>query len=293
MKANMKRDYVVLSMYLMGATSLLLSSWDIWGCSILTTQTPLVWNHGANVTLVTAIYDLGRLDRSFDSTYAHWINETIMATPAPFVVFCHEKHVHLIPQLARVRVIIQNTLPLYSLQSQIYQIVSSQHDKDENYSPEFMNNEYLLLTYSKFKWLQQAITLDPFRTSHFFWADAGLCRFFSGPVTAFTPRFLHPSRVVIQQYNFDKSMTCLTENDVVWGTSRAWLAAGYFGGERIRIWRLCKSVLFMLRHEMLPYNIADNEQMALSLLYIRHPQWFRVVTFSDFNLSKPHMYITL
>ena len=235
---KMKTKPVLMSLSVWVAVSFILTVHRLFFCSVSDENEPLSWNSAANVTVVTAVYDLGRIDRVFNETYAKWIRATISAVDAPFVVFCHKKHAPILPVSESVHVMVRNRLPLQAYQPKIQSIAASQHANRSVYIPELMNEEYLVLVYSKFMWLQTAISLNKFNTTHFFWADAGLSRFLDGPVTAFTPRFLHPSKIVIEQYYYDRALPCLREKDIVLGTRNAWLAGGYFGGNSLQVWKL-------------------------------------------------------
>jgi hypothetical protein len=232
----------------------------------------------SNVTFVTALYDIGRADRSY-STYKKWTVMTLQS-PQPFIIFCRKEDVHWIvhSRIGKETLIIaEDKIPLEYLVERtrdVMQIVGNGRP-----SPEWVNERYIPLQFSKAIWLQRAMARNPFKSHSFFWIDAGLARFFGQTNQSFglsrNEAELEPGRVYI---SLGKPLAHLALDPIpAIGSQDAYLAGGFFGGNIMPLTRVCNALIDFLHKEMLDKGRLDNEQVAFHHIYAKHETWFHVL----------------
>lgn len=244
-----------------------------------------------NVTIVTALYDIGREradHRSFD-TYLAWLHKTL-TLPFPFVVYVsHLTHLRMHislrhnPRLFFVPT--YDEIPLANFTPLVQDIqadpVWRKHIKDPNDVTHTLS-QYVLLQHSKFTWLLDAMRRNPFRTGHFVWLDAGLSRFMD-PADFTLHTYLAPTRIVIQPAPFIENIIPpdqLPEFARIHDPSRAigstpnYFVGGVFGGPAYLMHSLCEKALVQFFVTMLARRRIDNEQLTLFLVWRRNRDMF-------------------
>ena len=117
--------------------------------------------------LVTALYNLHRKDRSFRGSYLPWFQRTIRkmsGAASQTVVFCNDR---LVADLARgaaaaaagkIIVVLEEDYPLSHMRASVQPILQKKGGAgdDGGWHPEWMNEDYILLQFSKFVWLQSS-----------------------------------------------------------------------------------------------------------------------------------------
>ena len=244
----------------------------------------------ADTTLVTGFYDIQRTGRGFDE-YRGWVRKTL-TIPLPFVVFCSPENEALVWEARGeygniTLVIAADTFPLQGLSSIIQPILS--RIGEGRGSVEWNNPKYIPVIFSKFAWLNTAIQQNPFGTSHFHWVDAGISRFF---------RIDHPKQRAMEVFSilpaegvaitvspkFTKQhVQSITTADVVIGSQNNYVQAGIFGGSKASVQLLSYAMLALLTQHMLGAGVADNEQIGMDWLYVRHRDMFYILDVSDFT----------
>lgn len=139
--------------------------------------------------------------------------------------------------------------------------------------------EYNIVTYSKFHYLNMAMSQNPFNSSYVFWMDAGLSRFFMDvdvsqtyPSSSFG-NFLarNPEKFIIQKHlQFDGNTI---NDDSVW-TDDSVVASGIFGGGKNIVLKVGALVEWIWNEKMLARNNVNNEQKAIALAWKYHPEYF-------------------
>jgi hypothetical protein len=233
----------------------------------------------SDVTCVTALYNIGRHDRSFDD-YKAWTVKTL-EIPLPIIVFCKSEDASWIREARGSRptlIIEEKNIPLESLVEKVKEIlpVIGRGRGDV----EWVNERYILTTFSKAVWLQRAMDLNPFQSSRFFWIDAGVSRFFTGgqpnaPFALLQATDLEPDRMYLSKTwlagieNIDASQAI--------GSQHNFFMGGVFGGYAAPTARVSAALLDFLHTEMLGKGRVDNEQVALGLIYVAHKDWFHIL----------------
>lgn len=261
--------------------------------------------HSGTMTVVTALYDIHRTDRSF-SSYLSWFPGTLnMLSKYPMIVFCKDRVVGDMVWNARSKlpsnmtaVVLENQYPLYPLLPSFMPLFAAHesHRVDSEWHPEYENHEYILVQFSKFVWMQKAVSqnyLPP--TSHYMWVDAGISRFMTWeqwffslkPVTFPHVYQNHLSPVVCIQtvYIHMEDVPSSSAFLEAFGKRSNLFKGGMFGGTREAIEWLSAKVLDILQKDMMDKYILDNEQAAMALLYARQPNRFEILFPSDFGAS--------
>ena len=139
-----------------------------------------------NVTFVSALFDIDRVDGRKWDQYLKWFDVTLKLR-VPMLLFITEdlqefvderrgdlptKTVHITPE----------EIPYYHLKEPIQNILDSDDFKNNISDPERIECKqamYSVIQYSKFPWLDHAVKLNPFDSDVYFWLDAGGSRFFN------------------------------------------------------------------------------------------------------------------
>ena len=256
-------------------------------------QEPAVVLPSFNVTFVTAFYDIQRADRGFEH-YKSWIQKTLRI-PHPFVVFCRATHESVVREarsgyMHMTTIIVAEAFPLEGLAPIVEPI--AQRVGEGRDSPEWTNAKYIPITFSKFSWLDHAIELDSYHTTHFYWVDAGISRFFEEGQPEVKQlellKELPDSGIAIQAgHQFNREyMEQLRRSDIVIGSQINYFVAGVFGGRKASMRLMSYAMIAVLTQYMLAQGVVDNEQIGFAVLYTLHKDWFRVLVRQDF--TSPH-----
>lgn len=241
----------------------------------------------ANVTIVTAFFDINRElngdGRKLDE-YLSWIQKTLqlncnmyIVTEKRFVDFM-KKH-----RPSNYNTYIkEDTLEnahYYKYLPQITTILNSPAYKQRIAHPDRVEcklPEYNIIQYSKFGWLENAITDNPFHTEYFFWMDAGCSRFFLNvDITQHYPRMStinkSDNRFIIQARRDIFSYTI--DDAFVWKADNL-LSGGLFGGYYKSVRQIKHLLEEVFNNDMLNKNNVNNEQLGLALVYKKYPELF-------------------
>lgn len=241
----------------------------------------------ANATIVTAFFDINRElngdGRKLDE-YLSWIQKTLqlncnmyIVTEKRFVDFM-KKH-----RPSNYNTYIkEDTLEnahYYKYLPQITTILNSPAYKQRIAHPDRVEcklPEYNIIQYSKFGWLENAITDNPFHTEYFFWMDAGCSRFFLNvDITQHYPRMStinkSDNRFIIQARRDIFSYTI--DDAFVWKADNL-LSGGLFGGYYKSVRQIKHLLEEVFNNDMLNKNNVNNEQLGLALVYKKYPELF-------------------
>jgi hypothetical protein len=165
----------------------------------------------------------------------------------------------------------------YKYLPQIKDILESDDYKKKMAHPnrvECVLPEYNIIQYSKFGWLEEAIQINPFHTSYFFWMDAGISRFFDMNIELPYPRDLSTNQFIIQpredlfSYTFDDTFLWKADN---------LFKGGMFGGN-ITVLSIIREKVEEEFKLMLSQGIVNNEQLAIALVWKKYPHLFQLVS---------------
>jgi hypothetical protein len=256
-----------------------------------------------STTIVTAFFDIGRDKKGDGRTideYLGWIKKTLQLNCNLFIV-TEQKFKHFFidnrPENYRKNTVIKiidfKDSHYYRYYDRIKQILESPEYiskiKDPN-RVECKLPEYNIIQYSKFHYLQMAINENSFQSEYFLWADAGISRFFldvdlskSYPssngeriLQENKGKFIIQNRNDIYSYPLDDSFVWKSDNLLV-GTM--------FGGSISVVQKMAELIEQVFNEKMLNKNNANNEQLALALVWKDNPDTFCLIrNYLNFHL---------
>ena len=246
-----------------------------------------------NVTFVSALFDIDRVDGRKWDQYLKWFDITLQLR-VPMLLFITEdlqefvderrgdlptKTVHIKPE----------NIPYYHLKEPIQEILDSDDYKNNISDPDRIECKqamYSVIQYSKFPWLDHAVKLNPFDSDVYFWLDAGGSRFFNNfdlseeyPGTAAMESIEGMGESFLVQMNCEYyedlySSETLDENYLY--DNRSYVLGSMFGGHKNTIPKIVKMVDSVLMDDMIAENNMNNEQIALGYLVKKYPDDFAI-----------------
>jgi len=129
----------------------------------------------SNITFVSALFDISRVDGRKWDNYLKWFEQTLKLR-VPMVLFVTEDVKEFIEERRtdlQTKIIVQTVedIPYYHLKDQIQDILDSDDYKTSIADPdriECQQSMYSVIQYSKFLWMKEAIELNPFDSEIFF-----------------------------------------------------------------------------------------------------------------------------
>ncbi len=233
-----------------------------------------------NTTIVTALYDINRGDRSFQE-YKNWFKATLKIS-LPMIVFCKRENTAWMRKARGDRPIViveEEHIPLEYLVNRSAKIVPRMQRGRQNV--EWINERYMAVQYSKAIWLKHGMRSNPFDSQIFFWLDAGASRFFTGgqpnaPFAMLQNQNMVPDKLYGSATSYLSLLKHMDEDDII-GSKIAFIVGTAFGGHIFAVKRACDTLLLILHKDMLDKCSIDNEQVALGLMYKAHPDWFQLL----------------
>ena len=238
-------------------------------------------------TCVSALYDIGReaIDGRSINEYTKWTELTLKSIKDPFVFFL-DKSLGLKDTLIKIR---SPVGPIQIIETSLDEIpMSKYYDKVKwildhppplKYPKDITNllPHYVLIQYSKFGWLEQTMTANPFKTPQFSWIDAGFSRFYDTgknyrSVQAETGQFycrVNDKETIIAGLNPE---TYITTNECI-------LQGGLWMMSPISFSTVKDEVMRIWEVEMLSKGRIDNEQIALALTCKTNRSVFQLVPY--------------
>ena len=252
-------------------------------------------------TIVTAFFDIRRDTKGDGRTvgeYLEWIKNTLqlncklfVVTEPKFVSYFEENRPKEYPMV--IKVIDFKDSYYYRYYDSLKEILESSdylmRIKDPN-RVECRLPEYNIIQYSKFHYLQMAIEANPFQSEQFLWVDAGISRFFLDVnITRNYPdefgerslrlnkdKFIIQRRIDLFAYPIDDEFIWRSDNLLI-GTM--------FGGSAYIINKIAELVENVFVEQMLNKGNANNEQLALALVWNSHKELFALIdNFTDNHL---------
>jgi hypothetical protein len=138
----------------------------------------LIESRNSNVTLVTALFDLGSRQNTTRRPIEDYLNhgKYILSLPVNLMVYIEPKHVDWVKEQRKDNLIVIPTifddLPYYQKLDQI--VRCRKINPILNANPNKDTPIYMVTIWSKMTLLQDAITRNPFASTHFGWIDYGL-----------------------------------------------------------------------------------------------------------------------
>ena len=250
------------------------------------------------VTLVSALFDINRVDGRKWDEYLKWFEITLKLR-VPMVLFLDRDMQEYIDErrgdmfsqneYLKTQTLYQTVedIPYYGLKDQIQEILDSDQYKKDMADPERIECKqamYPIIQYSKFPWLTQAAAMNPHQSDYFFWLDAGGSRFFEDyDLTQNYPSEEAKKALdemgdsfLVQmntEYYTDLANAKTLSTDYLYD-NRSYVLGSMFGGHKKSLFRVCDMVHNVLMNDMLANNTINNEQIALGYLIKKYPDEF-------------------
>jgi len=247
------------------------------------------------VTFVSALFDIDRVDGRKWDQYLKWFEETLKLQ-VPMVLFIEEDLQGFIDERRGdlpTQTIHQTVedIPYYHLKDQIQEILDSEEYQQNISDPDRIECKqamYSVIQYSKFPWLKQAAELNPHKSDSFFWLDAGGSRFFNnfdltepypGPSAMESIKGMGESFLIQMNCEYYKDLYEAKELDENYlYDNRSYVLGSMFGGHKNIIPKITDMVDDILMNKMIAENNVNNEQIALGYLVKKYPDDFAVYT---------------
>ena len=256
---------------------------------------------------VTALYNSETINRDDSRSwedYLKWFEKTLHIK-SPFIVFCEKETASFVKDVrGDLPTHIVETkfedIPLYSLLNPIQDILDSDDYKGSMSDPnrvECKKSLYLVIQYSKFKWLKESVDMNPFDSKYYFWLDAGASRH----LTENDYKNPYPSQEALMQldgigdtfliqYNPDYypdliSTEVLPKNYLL--DNRSFICGSMFGGNSNSVTSIDKEIDDILNY-MVENKCVNNEQISLGYLCKEREELF-----TRFYRNNPNKHLNL
>ena len=245
----------------------------------------------SNVTIVSALFNIERIDGRPWEEYLKWFDE-FLKLKTPMVLFVSEDLKEFIEERRKdipTEIIVRTNedIPYYHLQDKIQSILDDEDYKTSIEDPtriECKQAMYSVIQYSKFPWLKQAAKDNPHDSDYFFWLDAGGSRFFG----IYDLKKEYPSKEAVKsledmgesflvqmntEYYPDLSDAKELDLDYLYD-NRSYVLGSMFGGHKNAVPKVCDLVDDIFINKMINQKNVNNEQIALGYLIKKYPDEF-------------------
>tara|TARA_B100000287_G_scaffold405675_1_gene429433 strand:+ start:938 stop:1732 length:795 start_codon:yes stop_codon:yes gene_type:complete len=245
----------------------------------------------SNVTVVSALFNIDRVDGRKWDEYLKWFDKTLQLK-VPMVLFITEDLVEFVEERrgdlpTELIVDTIDDIPYYHLKDEIQDILDSDEYKENISDPDRIECKqamYSVIQYSKFPWIKYAVEKNPHDTDYFFWLDAGGSRFFDN----FDLTEQWPSKEACKSLeemgeSFLLQMNCDYYPDLYNADeldldylydNRSYVLGSLFGGHKNKIPSVCDIVEDVLINEMINKKNVNNEQIALGYIIKKYSDEF-------------------
>ena len=229
-----------------------------------------------NITFVTALYNIQREEKGDGrkwKDYLEWFKNTLKM-PLKMVIYIPLELVSYVeehrPKEYATKIIVQerDEIPYAKYEKQMATILENPEYRAKIKHPDRVECKipfYNIIQYSKFKWLEETATTNPFETDYFFWMDAGLSRFV--PMELYpriVPGIELPVKKLVIQCN-GMLLSYPVHEGYLWD-SQCLVSGGMFGGDKDVILELTQLIDKELE-QRIAQGWINNEQLLLAYLY--------------------------
>ena len=245
----------------------------------------------SNVTVVSALFNIDRVDGRKWDEYLKWFDKTLQLK-VPMILFITEDLGEFVEErrgdlTTELIVDTIDDIPYYHLKDEIQDILDSEEYKENISDPDRIECKqamYSVIQYSKFPWIKYAVEKNPHDTDYFFWLDAGGSRFFDN----FDLTEQWPSKEACKSLeemgeSFLLQMNCDYYPDLYNADeldldylydNRSYVLGSLFGGHKNKIPSVCDLVEDVLINEMINKKNVNNEQIALGYIIKKYSDEF-------------------
>ena len=239
----------------------------------------------ANVTLVTALYDIGRENQGRPmSVYLEWMENTLRLQ-YPFIIFTSAAIGEKIRQfrnnsfMSRSHLVVHDYIPLQEFSHMVENEVFPSFKMKMKHKNDIVNQNplYSIIGHAKLIWMSDAIRRNPFHTGVFLWIDAGFSRFiqqqhYRQPCLSQEKlnTLLRSNKVYLPVNSpIDKVRKDVLAQDV-FGANENFFRGGMWGGAAKAVYSLATTTLGIF-FDGLAKKMIDTEQVTVFLAYQRSP----------------------
>lgn len=245
--------------------------------------------------IVSSLFNIKRegMDGRTWEEYLKWFDITLKLK-CPMILFVTEDLKDFVNERrdsSDTKVIVQSVedIPYYHLKEKIDTILSSDEYKSKISDPnriECQHSLYSIVQYSKFKWLEESVSDNPFNSKFFFWMDAGGSRFFDGydlgseypspnaieALSEMGDKFL--IQMNMEYYKDLANASILPKSYLL--DNRSYILGSMFGGGKESIHKVSKNIEDIFLNKMIEEDFVNNEQIALGYLVKQYQDDFEV-----------------
>ena len=245
----------------------------------------------SKVTVVSALFDIERVDGRPWEEYLKWFDE-FLKLKVPMVLYVSQDVADFILDKRNdipTAICVQTTdqIPYYHLKDEIQEILDTDEYKENISDPDRIECKqamYSVIQYSKFPWLKQAVEDNPHNSDYFFWLDAGGSRFFG----LYDLKKEYPSKEAVKSLE-EMGESFLVQMNTEFYTdlaeaeeldldylydNRSYVLGSMFGGHKNAVPKVCDMVEDIFLNEMIKKGNVNNEQIALGYLIKKYPDDF-------------------
>ena len=245
----------------------------------------------SKVTIVSALFDIERVDGRPWEEYLKWFDE-FLKLKTPMILFVSQDVAEFIGERRGdipTDIIVQTVdeIPYYHLKDEIQGILDSDEYKENISDPDRIECKqamYSVIQYSKFPWLKLAAEDNPHNSDYFFWLDAGGSRFFG----IYDLNKEYPSEDAVKslddmgesflvqmntEYYPDLSDAKELDLDYLYD-NRSYVLGSMFGGHKNAVPKVCNMVEDIFLNEMIKKGNVNNEQIALGYIIKKYSDEF-------------------
>ena len=245
----------------------------------------------SNVTVVSALFNIDRVDGRKWDEYLKWFDKTLQLK-VPMILFITEDLVEFVEERrgdlpTELIVDTIDDIPYYHLKDEIQDILDSEEYKENISDPDRIECKqamYSVIQYSKFPWIKYAVEKNPHDTDYFFWLDAGGSRFFDNfdlteqwPSKEACKSLEEMGESFLLQMNCDYYPDLYNADELdldYFYDNRSYVLGSLFGGHKNKIPSVCDLVEDVLINEMINKKNVNNEQIALGYIIKKYSDEF-------------------
>lgn len=232
-----------------------------------------------SLTLVTAFFDLAKREGTNRRLSADYLKhgQYILSLPHPIVIYIdpeffwfvwEERKKHKLLEQTVIIPIRLEDVPLYQHKDRVH--AARQANPTRNGSPIKDSANYIITMWSKFHFLTEVATKNPFTTTHFGWIDFGLTHVASMKYAESAFREIaDPVKLLVLKWFTNAELE--SEDYFLW--NRGHIACGYMTGNQSSILRLCH-LLFQYAMIALNQGYGPTDEQIMPLMIRDHPDLF-------------------
>lgn len=246
----------------------------------------------STITYVTAFYNIGRVtynaDQNFNNYFA-WINQ-LLQLPINIYFFTTEALHERLKYTPRhnLHFHITNKIPYFDRLDDI----RASWDNFRTNNPAKDTPEFSAIMHAKFVWLKKAIKVDPFKSSHFAWLDAGITKVATNP--ELLPTLVPPEKIkcLLIQYTSMEEV----KNVAFVDSCKYKIAGGFFLGPKGLMKVFCLSLIALAEYHLYTRRFGL-EQEFITIIYKLYPEIFETFygdfrdLFLNYNCCQRNLYL--